>query len=285
MGNGVTDTDEIGSALGRLMGRAEQGVELRQLKISELEAQLSTLKADAKRLRQVTTVLAGLVKEAKAGHWCEVVSSLDRAKDLGSILDHFAAGTSSEIESIRQSVLTCSDEALGELSSSLPVALLAEGLHLDPSSRFPSFKLRNGFLEVRVVKAKREAHIIVRHGATVKVPADLERILEAVRVEDARCFSSTPDLEGFVSKLRASYVVILGADKPRAMPIEDVRRTMEKPAPPRDEFAVLLAAVLREQPRSAIGMTLDHTKSIESGFLLPGFEDRGYFGHITFTSF
>ena len=271
-------------SLSRLLSRTKGGIEKRQTRITELEAEASILKAEAKRLRQAQAALAALQDARSKGHWCEVVRQVDRAKDLGGILNQFSEGTSAEIGQVRETAVKRADESLSDLSSTLPSALDAEGLTPDPSSRFPVFKLRNGFFEVKINKPKYEAQIIVRHGNIVKVSADLSIIVDAVAGENARCFGSPPDLVGFSARLRAAYALLMGADRPRPLPLEDVRLAIAEPVPPRDEFAVALAGVLRDQPVEADGMNLDHTKSIDSGFLLPGFEDRGYYGHINFAS-
>ena len=276
--------DPAAMGLSRLLIRAEGGIEKRQQRLAELELETSAIKTESKRLRQAQAVLAAMETEQARGNWCEVVRQIDRAKDLGTILDRFAEGTSGEIARVRASALERADESLSELSSTLPAALDAAGLTPDPSSRFPVFKLRNGFFEVKINKSKYEAQIGIRHGNILKVAADLDIIVNAVAGESARCFGSPPNPAEFAARLRVAYALAMGSDKPRPLPLEDVRLAISEPIPPRDEFAVALAAVLRDQPAEAKGMNLDHTKSIDTGFLLPGFEDRGYFGHISFTS-
>lgn len=280
--NSSDDPAAIG--LSRLVIRTEGGIEKRRTRLAELESEASVLRAEAKRLRQAEAVLSALVADYARGNWCDVVRQIDRAKDLGAILDQFAEGTSADVSNARASAVERAEESLSDLSSALPAALEAAGLALDPSSRFPLFKLRNGFFEVKINKPKFEAQVTVRHGSTMKVAADLTTIVDAMVAEDTRCFGSALRPAEFAARLRVAYSLALGADKPRPLPLEDVRQAITEPIPPRDEFAVALAAVLRDQPVEASGMNLDHTKSIDTGFLLPGFEDRGYFGHISFTS-
>lgn len=273
------------TSLSRLLGRTEQGIERRNERLASLEAEIAALRAETKRLRQIESVISSVKAEYESGHWCEVVRQLDRAKDLGPSLDQFAEGTSADIVSLRQTAAERADDALSELSSSLPAALESAGLVLDPLSRFPSFKLRRGFFEIKINKPKLEAQVVVRHGPTMKIAADLELVITAVLSEEARCFGSPVELPAFLSRLRAAYSSALGSEKPRPLSLDDIRQALKDPEMPRDEFAVALAAVLAEQPTEADGMNLDHTKAIETGFLLPGFEDRGYFGHISFTTF
>jgi hypothetical protein len=271
------------TTLSRLINRTEKGIERRINQIAELEAEAAAIRAETKRLRQIESVLSIVIAEYESKHWCEVVRQIDRAKDLGAALDQFAEGTSGELVSVRQSAVKQAEEAVGELSSSLPEALNAEGLSLDLSSRFPSFKLKRGFFEIKIVKTKWEAQIIVRHGPTLKIAADLDLIITAVLGEESRCFGSPIDLSVFLARLRAAYGAVLGTEKLRPLPLDEVRLMITDPEIARDEFAVALSAVLGKQPPEAAGMKLDHTKVIEAGFLLPGFEDRGYFGHISFT--
>lgn len=276
--------DPAANGLSRLLIRTEGGIEKRQTRLAELESETSVLRAETKRLRQAEATLSALVADYAKGNWCEVVRQIDRAKELGAILDQFADGASGNIAHVRAGAASHADESLGELSSTLPAALDSAGLKPDPSSRFPVFKLRNGFFEVKINRSKYEAQISVRHGNTLKVAADLNIIADAVARENARCFGSPPTPAEFAARLRGAYALALGADKPRPLPLEEVRRAIAEPLPPRDEFAVALAGLLRDQPIEANGMNLDHTKSIDTGFLLPGFEDRGYFGQISFTS-
>ena len=275
--------DPNSPSLTGLLRRVEGGLELRERRLADLNEEVSAVKGEAKRLRQAESALEAIESARSNGNWCEVIRQIDRAKDLGAILDEFADGTSSEIERFRLSAVEQADESLSELSSSLPAAFHAMGLPPDQSYRFPIFKLRNGFFEVRINKPRFEAQIRVRHGNTLKVAADLAIIVEATTAEDVRCFGSPPTSSEFSARLRTAYAAVTGPDKASAVPLEDVRLAIAEPVPARDEFAIALASVLHEKPSEAIGMNLDHTRSTDTGFLLPGFEDRGYFGHISFT--
>lgn len=280
----VSFEDPVANLLSRLLSRTERGIENRQTSLAELESKMSVLKAEKKRLSRAKSVLKMLLAENARGNRCEVVRQIDGAKDLGVILDQFSEGTSADIAHLRASAVERAAESLSELSSALPAALESAGLTLDPSSRFPLFKLRNGFFEVMISEPMYEARITVRHGTTPKVAADVNIIVDAMVAQDTRCFGAVLDPAVFVARLRAAYALALEADKPRPLPLEDVRQAIAEPTPPRDEFAVALAAVMRDRPAEAIGMNLDHTRTIDTGFLLPGFEDRGYYGHISFTS-
>jgi len=148
----------------------------------------------------------------------------------------------------------------------------------------PTLTLKKGFIKLEIDNKNREVTISVRHGRSFKVAADTALIVDAVLAEIARCFPKKIDLPAFVNRLKAAYSALLGSNKIAALPLDKVRRELRNPALPGDEFAAALAAVVREQPPEAEGMKLDHTRDIETGFLLPGFEDRGYFGGITFES-
>ena len=86
-----------------------------------------------------------------------------------------------------------------------------------------------------------------------------------------------------MNRLKAAYSALPGSER-GSLSLDEVRRKLRNPAMPGDEFAAALAAVIDERPPEAAGMKLDHTRDIETGFLLPGFEDRGYFGGIIFES-
>ncbi len=176
------------------------------------------------------------------------------------------------------------DDTFAHLGASLPAALKSAGLELDPSSRMPTLTLKKGFIKLEIDNKNREVTISVRHGRSFKVAADTEIIVDAVLAEIARCFPKKIDLPAFVNRLKAAYSALLGSNKIAALPLDKVRRELRNPALPGDAFAAALAAVVREQPPEAEGMKLDHTRDIETGFLLPGLEDRGYFGGITFES-
>lgn len=268
----------------RLLSRTEQGIGRRDDQIASMEAQLATIRTEVKRLKQIETVLSAIRSSIEAGHWCDVVRHIDRSKDLGSLLDDLAPGTSEEVMAVRQAAVEQAEESLSNLSAALPAALDAAGITLDTSSRFPSFKFRRGFFEIKINQPRFEAQVIIRHGRTVKVASDVDLIMDAVLGEEARCFGGAVSLPDFVHRLRAAYRTVLGSDKPRPLSLEDVRAAITEPNIPRDEFSVTLGAVLTEKPVEAGDMNLDHTKEIDTGFLLPGFEDRGYFGHISFTT-
>jgi hypothetical protein len=277
---------DAGSRIGELQSlrrRAEAGIQGRLNHISDLERQIVELKSELKRIRQAGSLLSDLQHEAEVGHWCEVVRIVDRSKDLKTTLDEFAPGTSAEVFGLREYAAKRAEPLVAEFSSRFPKAMEERGEPLENSSRYPIFKLRSGFFEIKVNKAKFEIAIGIRHGSTVKASADVDHAVDAALREVRRCFGAETPIQEFVERLRSAYQNLSGSNTGRPFSLEEVRRAFKEKIPPRDEFSVYLSRVLREQPEAGQGMNLDHTKVIETGFLLPGFEDRGYFGAISFS--
>ena len=254
----------------------------RSLRSAELKAELAQNDRDAKQEVEVSSILTELAAALERAHWCQAVRIWDGSGALKKLLERSSETDFQKVADLRELAAERADDALAGLGTALPSALTSVGLELDASSRIPTFTLSKGFFKLEINKKSRVATISVRHGHSFTVAADVELIVPAILAENARCFPNQFDLPAFVSRLQASYSTLLNSDKCGAMPLDKVRREFRNPEMKGDEFAAALAAVIREHPPEAAGMKLDHTKSIETGFLLPGFEDRGYFGQITF---
>lgn len=261
--------------------QARLAMERRSSEITELDARVADLKKELKRLERLITTLEQLKEAATAGRDCEVVKTIDGSRDLMAAIDDFGLGDSRRLNDARLRHAESAEQAINGLSSSLPKELEELGHQVDDSSRFPKFTLHSGFFEIKVDRAKFEARIAVRHGPTRRVPADLVHIVASVTDEIRRCFGNPVDLETFVARLRSAYSALDEPGMAESRSLENVRSAFDDPVPPRDEFAVAMSVLLREGPGVASGISLDHTKDTTTGFLLPGYEDRGYFGSIT----
>lgn len=255
-----------------------------QRDMADLEEKLSVLKHQGKLIRQSLDTATEITGECAQGNWCGAVRLAERVKEMIRSIDMFPPEVMDGIGRFRDTAMVEAVRALDGLSVSVPETLKSAGLMVDSTSRFPIFKIKNGFFEVKINKNLMEASIAVRHGKTKKCAADSLTISKNVLLEYERCFVSKYVHEDFASRLKFGYLKATSDGQLPPVHLDRVRMEMDGKRLGRDEFSAAIANYMQNSGGSPIKFKLDHTKDHESGYLLPGYEDRGYFGYISFSN-
>lgn len=268
-----------------ILHRASQGAEERLAKIAELEGEIATLKAETKQLNQIASTVGSVAASIDSGLFAQASRRLDSARQLQDSIAQFDSGQREHLARAAEELRGQARETVRSLAQTVPEQL-PSGYELDSGSRFPRFSFRDGFLVVDVNTKKLEASAQTRGCRPVRIDADAPVIVEHVTRELDRCFGRAVDLKAFGDALRNAYDRVRAATGQEAVGLQSVLEAFEGTPPPRDEFAVDLAALIRlpdgEEPPSIRGMKLDHTRDTDAGFLLPGHETTGYLGSISF---
>jgi hypothetical protein len=278
--NAATDPPQL---LGSLRDRAERGSAQRDEEIESLKRRLKELQGERKTLDNISGTLEAINNCVEDGRWSGALKDLRGAKKLREQLLAFDATSPSSVDEIDRWLEGKAQDAV----SALPRTLIAElGDEVpDPESRAPRFVFRRSFVTVEINRKKYEASVTTRTGKTEKVPADASTIAERVREEISRCFNRETDLSDFSRRLRTAYDQTEVGQRGQPARIRDVAAALGDEVA-LDEFSVDLARLLASPKDSlpdARGLKLDHTKDTDRGLLLPGLEERGYFGSISYS--
>ncbi|MEU4608701.1 hypothetical protein AB0F43_37420 [Kribbella sp. NPDC023972] len=272
-------------ALVASMGRrADRGLEKRQQQIAELQKEMKDLRA--------VRVLATDLEEALAKDTpSSALLAIERGKDARAFLKATSPEDADRLDEFSAGLEPRVDEIMADLPRTFPSELDALDVALDPSSRHPKYTVERQFITIQVDEKKRQAIVQTRgakkEGAKKeKVAVDPAVLAQHVADEWKRCFARETDLPQFAERLRAAVAKKargVGARLPIKELIEELRVTDKGFAV--DEFAVDLARLVASGADVVVearGLRLDHTKNDADGVLLPGLEDRGYYGYVSF---
>lgn len=269
--------------LGSLRDRAERGSAQRDEEIESLKHRLKELQGERKTLDNISGTLEAIHKCVEDGRWSGALNDLRGAKKLREQLLEFDATSPSSVDEIDRWLEVKARDTVAALPRTL-IAELGDEVP-DPESRAPRFVFRRSFVTVEINRKKFEATVATRTGKTEKVPADAPTIAERVREEISRCFNRATDLSDFSRRLRTAYDQTEAGRRGEPAGIRDVAAALGDEVA-LDEFSVDLARLLASPEGSlsdAQGLKLDHTKDTDRGLLLPGLEERGYFGSISYS--
>jgi hypothetical protein len=265
--------------------RAARRIEERQHKLAELEAEVVRLKAENKQLGQIVGTAESVVVSLDSALYAQASRRLDAAKQFADTVALFDPSQGDAVQRGAAEIREQARDAVRALAESIPSLLTAE-LAPDAGSRFPRFSFRDGFLTIDINAKRLEAVAQTRGCKQVRIDADAAVIVEYVAQEINRCFHRSVDLQAFGRQLRAAFEHVRAATGQEAVSLQSVLEAFAETPPPRDEFAVDLAALIRlpvgSEPPEIRGMKLDHTRDTDTGFLLPGHETTGYIGSISF---
>lgn len=259
--------------------RANAGVEERQ-------QQIKVLQREQKNLRAIAALASALTSELAAAHLGSALFTIEKAKDARSYLRDEQPSVDERIEAMRTALLPRVDEIISDLARSLPAALDARGIALDPSSRSPKFTVEQSFIVATIDRKARQATVQTRGGKKERVAVDADLLADHIAASWRRCFERTTDLAAVARRVRDAWQSLAQPGRPRvAMPALLAALGERDKQFAADEFAVDLARLVNSGPGSvpeAASLHLDHTKNDAEGLLLPGLEQRGYFGYISF---
>jgi hypothetical protein len=262
--------------LQRIRTRATAGADERTSRIEQLKASLKEAEAQRKSLLAIDEAIAAVEGAIHDRLWCRALR-LATSKRLIESVEPFDPQAASSLGELQPLVARHADEAIENLVTDFVEALGDETP--DPDSRYPRFNFRRSFLSIEIQPKKRTAKAWTRVGKPVVLDADAPTLASHVRAEIARCFGREVDLTEFASRVRTSWQATERGARGEPAPIREVAAGTGDNVE-LDEFSVDLANTMATDV--AAGLRLDHTKDTEKGLLLPGFEDRGYFGTLYF---
>lgn len=193
------------------------------------------------------------------------------------------------IEEIYRLAKDESDRVLRRYPSLLEEACRANGLILDSNSPHPKYGLENGFFRLEIDEQRRVARLSNHEGRLAELPADVQAVVEIIKLEHQRLFERPFDGLKFLKTVRAQYKAVLKKNKQSdgsSVPIRHITRRLGKNIKGfrTDEFLVDLSRLAEKGPFEIDGRRLDlqQTKDTSQGMLLHGAAARGYIGFIVF---
>ncbi|HEU5149556.1 MAG TPA: hypothetical protein VFU19_03610 [Iamia sp.] len=272
----VSDVASYLLSVGR---RADKGIEERQ-------QQIKGLQREQKHLRAVVALVSGVTEGLDAGHPGAALFTIDRAKDARAYLREHHPAVDERVEELRAALHPKVDEVISDLPRRLPAELDTRGVSLDASSRSPKFTVERSFLVATIDRKTRQATVQTRGGKKEKVAVDADLLADNIAAAWRRCFDRPTDLPALARRLHDAWKSLARPEATRvSMPslVNELRKRDKDFSV--DEFAVDLARLVTSGPGAvaeAEHLHLDHTKNDAEGLLLPGLEQSGYFGYITF---
>ena len=162
------------------------------------------------------------------------------------------------------------------------------GYVLDQESRHPKYSLKNGFFKIEINNKSLMATLYDYEGKLAKFPADIQNVVNYIKIEHKRIFDKKFDGIKFLQLLRNQYIEIIKNENRidgDAIPIRNIPLFDKKNKKFRsDESIVYLSHLVKKGPYEIENRQLDlqQTKDTDKGILLFGAASRGYIGFILF---
>ena len=258
--------------------RTAAGLEIRKTELKNLETQIKVLKVNQKKLLDLEVALNQLANAMNTQMWCEAYSLIYSDRRIANHLISFDPLSGEAIELVKRDVDTRAEQIISSLTTNLPKALEDRGYQLDSDSKFPNFKIGNGLIQIKIIRKKREAEVGVRNARPYRITSDVSRIIEAVEYETKR-LNGEYDIQNLVDQIISTISKLSpekNAGSDASVSLEEIRLNLGEPLIPKELFAIRLHDIRKKHPKLFI---LEHTKDIESGFLLPG--NLHYVGRIS----
>lgn len=275
----VAGTGADASFLTSLEDRAAAG-------IADRQEQMTVLRRETKSLQAVKDLAASVKTDLESQRPGSALFAIERAKEATSYVEARHPDVHRRLMGLRDALIPQVDRVIAELPRSLPAALEEHGVPLDGSSRSPKFTVARSYVIAVVDPGGRRASVQTRTGKKERVPVDPDVLANHIKDLWARCFERETNLPDVARMLREAWAALARPEQPRV-----AMRPLLKELAARnkqfsiDEFAVDLARLVGSKAETvpeAAGLHLDHTKSDAEGLLLPGLEQQGYFGYVSF---
>lgn len=268
------------SVLGAISRRSATGIEHRSGEVALLQAEIKELKQFA----QLCEVTSGFLASGRPG---EALRTLRHASKVRQLIAERDATAATGLDTLEQELVGHVDASLPSFSARFVAALEELGTSPDRTSRDPKYTFNN-YIEVRVERKRYEAVIATRGGVKTRMGLDPHALAAEVKASISAIFERDSDLPAIASQLATTYQH-LRASHPdtAAVPIKEILDELRQKDKnfSLDAFLVDLSRLVlssAEDTPLATGMRLDHTKQTDEGLLLPGLEERGYFGYLRF---
>ena len=257
---------------------------------AEAAAKASTLQADlddAQARAGFFAMLAEYVRKEWPVHQCWL---MEGKADLLKRMRQDSPDVGQVLEGVYRAAKDRAKRNGALFPSQIEMASKAAGIPLNMDlSRHPVYYFHGRFFKLQVDDTRNRAKLSTTQGDLASIPADAGAVVERLAVEEARVFGQRVTARPFMAKLRKAYLAEAKAMKKApgdAVPIRRVLRRLQQDDKKfrTDAFLAGLTQLIREDRTAIDGYTMDmqQIKSADEGVLLPGLEDRGLVGYITF---
>ena len=270
---------DTASLLSSISSRAVAGVSERENRVSELKREIQELRKWA-RFADELQELISLECPAAA---LELLRG--RRSQRQPIVEHDPT-TEARFAQLEADLEEQVKSNLKETAQLFPAALADHGIELDSTSRDPKYTVAGRYITATFDKTKPAAYVQVRGEKRRNLPPDPRGVANKVAEEHARLFEREVDPQQTLDRLENGWRKARSEGSSPSVPIMQVLKALAKDEEGfvRDEFIVDIAKLLKDSESSteSKGLKLDHTRDDKQGFLLPGLENRGYFGYVSF---
>jgi hypothetical protein len=257
-------------------------VQLRELVESAAQATLDAKKKLQKE-QAVERLLAALLDATSQGNDTKTWQTLKKSKRAVELLRNRDHKTAELLHNLGTRAEARLRQAIGAMPGELPARLAAVGLQLDSTSRHPRYTVHRQLISLTVDSSNYEAVLRVRHGAKRTLPLNLGTIADALAGESRRLFDRPFDAVATLKRISDAFERSLSASGKASGPVKYrdlVAHLAEDQGFAEDEFVVDLSRLVRGQYGGGKHVRLLPTKEPKNGVLVPGLEDRGYFGFL-----
>ncbi len=254
-----------------------------------LQEKSNTLKLELEEAQKKSVLISALLSYLEQG-WS--MHFVNLAEKEAKILNKLRSDGITQIQRLEEAYRQAkeeSDRIMRRYPSLFDEACKASNITLDKNSPHPKYSVKNGFFKIEINENKRTAKISNLEGKLAELPADLEAVIEIIRIEYRRVFDRRFHGPNFLKKIRAQYKKIIEREHlsdGASVPIREITKNLKKRDKEfrMDEFVADLSALAEKGPHEVDGKFIDlqQTKDTRQGVLLAGAASRGYIGFIIF---
>lgn len=249
---------------------------------SRFERETTELQTRLKEVQQLQRFTASVAASEAAAHPSEALRLLSAGDKQLKLLAKYDPAAAADVDRRKAALRSEVEEQLAELPATLPAAVAAVGLELDPASRHPNYSFLEGLIELKFDKSKLEATLLPRDGRRLAFAIDPAPLAAHIKAEADRLTGRPFDAEEFLARISTAYQTVkrsaLSGDG--GISLKELVAELAKSKDFRaDEFNVDLSRLLRDE--ASVGrIWLDNTRDPKNGLLLWKLDQRGYYGYM-----
>ena len=236
---------------------------------------LGNLGSSLKNMRESMTDL--LNSESSSG----ALYILDQHRESITELERFDKEAFSELLILREKLLASATESAMAFPVEFPKRIEALGIEFCEGTLHPLYLFDERFIELRFNAKSLTSQIKIRGGRELIVGIEVTTVVNAIQGHLARLHGRKLEMDELMNRVSNVFRSIqLGSKNidSTSIKIKDFMKAYQKAYKcPIDEAIIDLSAAYRQFSN----IKLDYIKDHEQGYLLYGFEERGYFGFMT----
>lgn len=255
----------------------------------QLQENSNRLKVEAEEAQKMSALISTLLSYIEKGWPMHFLNLADKEAKMLQKLRTDGIVQIQKLEEAYRIAKEESDRLMKRYPSVFDDACKAARITLDTNSPHPKYGIKNGFFRVEIKVLTRVAKLSDLEGKLAELPADVEAVIEKIRIEYKRVFGRGFHGPNFLKKIRAQYKRIIDREHlidGASVPIRDITKSLKKKDKEfrMDEFVADLSVLAEKGPHEVDGKVLDlqQTKDTKQGVLLAGAASRGYIGFVLF---